>query len=421
MIYLNRVKNKLFLFLYGLAFLIRINLIGLISVSEICALSYFPFSIIKRFFRTIPVLKKIAITYLVLLLSFVLSDIVNGSDPADYLRGWAIMIFSFISFWFILSQIRENVRYFVFLLAGTFFTYFIWGGEGSDINLLLMEENTNYFKVRIMGFANPAVILISYCLCIRKHKLLALLTLFVYALICIVLDARSNSLVFFIALALLWFKFYRIKINRSFILIWLFFFMVISYMAYYYYVEQVLHHDFGGSNAQTQLSRATNPYNPFELLYQGRSDVFIVIEVIKDRPVLGYGSWSKISKELEMKLYINQFWREYAARGSEKGYIPSHSVLLTAWLWGGILAFLAILYLFYLFVKMSVSVYKRCDDMPILLIITPLFIEIIWHFCFSPFGHLRTSIPFILALVTVTYSQLPARMNTRKEPVNTYI
>jgi O-antigen ligase len=174
-------------------------------------------------------------------------------------------------------------------------------------------------------------------------------------------------------------------------------------------VDKVLNHGFGGQNAQIQLGKASNPYNPFELLYYGRNEVFIAMEAIVDRPFAGYGSYGSVSEEQEVELSINQLERDYT--GHEK-FIPAHSVVMTAWLWGGILGFAAILYLFFLFMKMGIRVYKQCTDETILIVIMPLFIGNIWHFLFSPFGHLRITTPFILALIAAVYGRLPVKSRT---------
>lgn len=407
------MKNKLLILFYGLTSSIRVSLIGQISIAEIIAFAYFPFSGIRVEFRKNSTLKKIIIAYSILLLSIIISDIINESDSIDFLRGWASIFFSFLSFWFFVGQMRNNVRNCIFYLAGLMIIKFLWGDGDSEVNLALQDENTNYFKSRIVGFVNPSILLLSYGLCVNKKKMLALLILFLYATFCILMDARSNSLTFFIASGLLFLKFYKIKIRRKMIVFWAIFFISIGYIAYYYYVDQVLYHGFGGSNTQKQLALASNPHNPVELIYYGRHEVFISIEAIMDRPVVGYGSWGKVSEEQEVELSINQLDREYV-KYDEKGFIPTHSVLSTAWLWGGILGFLAILYLFSLFIKMCIQVYKKNADMALLTVIVPVFIEAIWNFCFSPFGHLRTSIPFALALITVAYCRIHLRSEKQK-------
>lgn len=405
------MKNKLLLFLFGFFSTIRVSLIGQIGISEIIALLYLPFSQFRKLVRCYPILTPITISYTFLLLCLVLSDIINESELDEYLRGWACIIFSFISFWFIINQLHREVRYFVYYLIGLIIVSIFWGGTEIDIEVL--EENTNYFKQRIMVFSNPIVLLFSFFLCEKKYKQSALLVLFSYALLCIILDARSNSVAFFLSTLLLSLKLYKIKIHRQFLIFWLMLFISIGYLSYCYYVDQVLYHDFGGKNAQNQLHMTTNPYNPFELLYYGRMGTFIAVEAVKERPLWGYGSWAK---DPDGK------FAELAARWSDTdssrtvGYISSHSIVVTAWLWAGIGGGLAILYLLILLLKMGIKIYQRSTDMALLVVVMPLFFGIIWDFLFSPFGHLRITVPFVLAILTKSYYTLPRKIKHLNKP-----
>ncbi len=86
---------------------------------------------------------------------------------------------------------------------------------------------------------------------------------------------------------------------------------------------------------------------------------------------------------------------------ADVGYIPAHSILLTAWLWSGIIGFIAALLLYLLLIKLFLFVYKNEKRIYLLIIVTPLFVEMVWNFLFSPFGHLRETIPQIAAILIV--------------------
>ena len=394
------MKHKVFLLLYGLGIAVHVNIVGQLSLSEILAFVSMPFTKIRSLLTRYPVLIKIGIYYALLLVSLMLSDIANESSPEDYLRGWATVIFSVVSIFFLVSQLSKHPHYCVYYLMGCVIIYILWDGGDGNIDMSLMEENTNYFKARLMRFVNPAVLLLSYWLCNVKRSKYAVLLLFAYALFCIVVDARSNSLAYFTATLLLFIKLNKINITLGKAIFVGLVSLCLGYFAYIFYVDRVLYHDFGGQNAQKQLAMTKNPYNPFELLFIGRMDVFIAIEAIKDRPLIGYGSWGKDPDGKYQQL--SEEWSDRELTMIQP-YIKSHSVLFTAWLWGGLGGLIFILLILSTFIKMGVSVYKKLNHMGLLVIILPQFIEMIWHFLFSPFGYIRTLLPFISAFIIVCY------------------
>jgi hypothetical protein len=345
---------------------------------------------------------KTIVAYLILLVSLILSDLINESSPIDYLRGWASIIFSVISIIFLvrlLGNNSDNTKYYLIgIIISSILHKTLWSGDDTGIELEMIEENANYFKTRIMGFMNPTILVFSYYLSSIRQKQLPLLILFLYAILCIIMDARSNSLIFLIAAAILCFKTYRIRVRRGMVIFLSMIFLPIGYMLYCYYVDHVLYHDFGGKNSQNQLRQTKNPYNPLELLYYGRMDVFIAIEAVLDRPIIGYGSWGKDPDGKYAKIQAEWTDTEYLQK--EDRFIRGHSVIFTAWLWAGIGGLISILYIFVLFFRMGIFI-VRCGKPDILFIILPLFIEFVWHFLFSPFGYLRTTFPIIAALILV--------------------
>jgi O-antigen ligase len=218
-----------------------------------------------------------------------------------------------------------------------------------------------------------------------------------------IMDARSNGLIFIISSFILYLKTTKIKFTRARILSFSLASIIILYTGYVFYVNQVLNNNLGGTNARTQLSLASNPYNPFELLYYGRSQVFISLEAISERPILGYGSWAKdrtgefarFSAQLSNINYIP----------NDRYWIPSHSLILTTWLYSGIIGFLALVYLLFNLMKQAFITLKNREMNTLTPILTILTIDMIWNMFFSPFGLLRTSFPIFAALVIVSYRQ----------------
>ena len=400
-------KSKFYTFLYSFLTGVRINLVGQLYGSELLALVAFPILNKKNIFLKYPVILKVLFLYATLLVSLMFSDFYNETPSSDYLRGWASIVFSFISLFFLVvnfDKSTKNIVYFLFFYAISKLIF------GESVELQSYAEE-NYFKARIVGALNPLVLVFIYFLSLNKKTKLALFILFFYGLLNIVLDARSNSMSFFITFLLLLPKINKIKINRKKLVAPVFFALMLSYGMYVVYVNKVLSGEVGGSNAK-QLNLAENPYNPFELLYYGRAGTFISLDAIKERPLLGYGSWVK-DETGKYTLMMNSIMGVDKVR-EDVGYIPAHSILLTAWLWSGIIGFIAALCLYLLFIKLFLFVYKHEKRIYLLIIITPLFVEMVWNFFFSPFGHLRETIPQIAAILIVCSKDFYLKNNKNK-------
>ena len=79
------------------------------------------------------------------------------------------------------------------------------------------------------------------------------------------------------------------------------------------------------------------------------------------------------------------------------GVIPKHSVVLGSWMWGGIIGFIGILLIGLTMLRMFFITFRV--NFFLSPIISIYFVESIWHFLFSPIGHIRTSYPFVIALL----------------------
>lgn len=394
-------KNKFFLALYAATTIVFIDFIGRLMLAEIIALINLPFINIRKLVKKYEGLKIVLSALAVLLVALILSDIINKSASSDFLRGWSVIIFAMISTIFFVHHLSRNPNSVIYYLFALFMVRMIFG-EG-ELELSQWVQNTNYFKVRFVGFLNPAIMIIGYYLYKKDRTLLVNILFVLYGIVCMIMDARSNGLIFIISSFILYLKTTKIKFTRARILSFSLASIIILYTGYVFYVNQVLNNNLGGTNARTQLSLASNPYNPFELLYYGRSQVFISLEAISERPILGYGSWAKdrtgefarFSAQLSNINYIP----------NDRYWIPSHSLILTTWLYSGIIGFLALVYLLFNLMKQAFITLKNREMNTLTPILTILTIDMIWNMFFSPFGLLRTSFPIFAALVIVSYRQ----------------
>jgi hypothetical protein len=394
----------------GLLSKLRINLGGQLYGGEGFSLVLLPFIDFKKLFRQYTILKKILFCYVLMLTGLVLSDINNETIFLDYIRGWLNFVFSFISLIVLLelfSKNTKNLYYYLFFFA---LSNYLFGAYIGAENL--QEDNSNYFKVKFEPFLTPLIILLLTKINQKLGRPAMLFACFCAAVLYVVADARSVGLCFFISFIFLAIKFYKFRLKGANLIFVLITSLSVSYLAYIYYVNKIFEGEITGDNAR-QITKADNPYNPLQLLFYGRTEAFVSILAIQERPLLGFGSWAKDPygkyNKLSAKLAKSEYFDE-----NEVDLIPAHSMLVGAWVWGGVLTFIGIFYLFCIFIKLFIRIYKNSNTAQsknLLIVITPLFANLVWHFLFSPLQHVRISLPQVLAIMVVMSIQLNRKKN----------
>lgn len=394
-------KNNFFLAFYAATSGVFIELIGRLMLSEIIALLNLPFINFKKLFKKYEGLRVVLSSLTVFLSALIFSDIINKSAPVDFLRGWSLIIFTMISTVFFVHHLDKNINGVFYYLFVLFIVRMVFG-EG-NLELTEWEYNTNYFKVRFVGFLNPAIMLMGYYFFSKNKKTLANLLYLSFGLICMAFDARSNGLIFIISSFILYLKSSKLKVTRKRIIRSSIISIIILYIAYVIYVDQVLNNNFGGSNARIQLRMASNPYNPLELIYYGRSELLVLSQAILEKPLWGSGSWAKDQSRIYERIF------ESFVTSNKNNFpenINPHSIFLGTWFWGGIIGFIATLFMFYKLFKYFYYIYLNKNKYSLLPLIIVLTIDMIWAYFFSPIGSLRTSFPFFASILIVEFERL---------------
>lgn len=391
-------KSKLSLLIYSTTTRIIVDLVGKLMVAEIYALVLFPFTNFRRLFKENNELKLVVNILLGLLGVQIISDIFNNSSPLDFLRGWALISFSIISTIYLVNYLIININNVLYFLFGIMLVNLFFGN--GDLDLVLTEENTNYFKVRFVVFLDPAILIFSYYLFSKKYDRLTCLFLLVSGFIYLSFDARSGGIIYIISALILYVKVVKIRLTKIKIFFTALFISVILYVGFFFYVSQVLNYGFGGSNAINQLSKSQNPFNPFELLYYGRSEFVVLLQAGLDKPIFGHGSWGKDSNGHYAQLTSN-LMKELDIY--DTGYIRAHSILLGYWAYAGIGGLVLIIYLFYILFSYAAKVYMANFQFYTLPILVVLSVNMSWHLFFSPIGYLRIGFPLFASFVIVEY------------------
>lgn len=391
----------LIIILYNLFDMIRIPLIGQLKLNEIIVLLFLPFYYRSNEFTKYSLLGKITLALLALFVFQVVTDIfVVGSAPGDYLRGWSQTIISLVSVIFLFKILNGYKAITLFIIASAV-RLLISDPMGVDLN----SSEMTFFKFRLAPMITQILFAVAIFLHMKgKTKLIPVMFL-AFGLISLSMDSRSRGLIMILSAILLYLIYSDFKFRKAYLIGGLVILTITFQTMYIFYVNATLNGTLGGEHAREQLERIKNPYNPFNLLITGRGEAFAAIEAIKDAPLFGHGSWAKDETLKYYKIVLKYHGEEYNADKAkvEAGLIPSHSIFLGAWVNYGWFAFLAVVYLFYLLMKMAVSLIKNGQSMPIFPIFIPMTIAMIWMFLFSPFQHIRFTVPQTAAIFLTSY------------------
>lgn len=359
-----------------------------------------------------PMLKKILSAYVLWVFAIGLSDIVNGTPPFDSARHMATPIIGAASLVFAVSVLSRKPSALLTFLAATGIAKAMFGdaayGEtfaDQSLTWATIEANTNIFKVRIVPFLTPIAVLLA-CWVGRKSLLHASIVLVITSVGYFLLDTRAVGLLLFLSAIILILIHIGFRPRLNHFIIGAFLTIIVSYIFYVLYVNYTIEYNPQGHNGQ-QLLRLENPYNPFGLLLQGRSEWMVWPIAFLERPVFGWGSWAedKDGRFTLLRLVLS----EAGVSGSsiwnaERNYIPVHSLIGAAFVWSGLLGVIAALW--FLRILLSMGARLPFVNSYLLPAIAFLFIQVLWNYLFSPPQHVRLTFPIALASLILVTSPL---------------
>jgi len=137
------------------------------------------------------------------------------------------------------------------------------------------------------------------------------------------------------------------------------------------------------------------------LLLGGRPEIQVSLQAVKDSPIVGYGSWAQDPKYVEM-LFDMQLEQGLIDREDmleyESDLIPTHSHLMGAWVWAGILGGVFWFYILWLALRCIIRI--AISRPPLAPVYMAMAIGLVWGILFSPFG-LSVRVGDALVLVIV--------------------
>lgn len=381
---------------------IPVTLVGTFRFGELIMLALLPFyarSIMESLRN-----KEVAVLAIFGALWFtsqVFSDLYNSTPSTKFLRGWGNIILTVLNWLFYCGLYHRNYMRHVGALMGgvagglfgAFFLYYF--GDKSQVN------NDHLWDFYVSAWAFP---LFSFVAFVGYSKLpwLVIACGTVYGILGNLYGGRSDGLIvlastmFFVYL---WFKGRRHRgrlkhtlrngLILASVMITPFFFLYVSYAK-----QGIL-----GKTAKVQIDMTKNQYNPFEVLLMARNESVIALDAIYEKPLLGHGSWA--NPVHLRKLYLLKMREIYGARAPKAlshDVLPVHSVLLGAWVFGGLMGFVFwVVAIYKTFAATNqLLMFGSVAAISIAVVYLPYFC---WHVLFSPHAFGRFVWPASMAFL----------------------
>lgn len=394
--------RNLGILLFELGFGIKLNLIGVISVSELFLLIFVPLFVLPKVKWNEAVgVKQVTMAYSALLGFQILSEFMVGNNLSSALKGIAITVVSYLHFMFLIYYLARLKLLILVLVVAQMARAVVFGTdiEEQSIEDVMSGEGATYLKFYI----SPIVISFSLAMSmIFKYKNFALLHSLL-GIVLIVLGSRSSGgIALATGLVTYMFEHRVLTYNKKFIVMSLVLGCMIGYAFYVYYVNRVLSGEITSGNSR-QVFLCSNPYNPLELLMAGRSEVWIGWQAFMDNFWFGHGAWAYDSTGRYQRMMIALHGELSTFTRSQVSYhflIPSHSVLIGSGMMNGVFAFLSMGVIVVYFLRKGVLSFIHCDDRYKLVLVNSV-ISLFWTALFSPQSHFRLTMPVAFAIIFV--------------------
>ena len=402
----------IFVFLIPCVQFIHINLVGVLSGSDLMLLAAFLYLAFRKKLRLATPTSKVFVIFGSLwLVSQCVTDMVRHTAFADLARGWSMIGLTLSGFVVLCTlmygQPRRLVLYGWGLVAGNVLAFFI---SPSDYALGYPWK---------FGLAYPvtlAVLLFASRQKCRDPWKIALCV--AIGILNMGLGSRgTGGVCLAVALYLLFTRIMqrkaaantRVRVALKVALAASIVLGAAGIMwAYQYAATTGL---LGEEARQKYVSESSGQYG---ILLGGRGDVLGAFAAIYDSPILGHGSWAKdwsyiLAQQETMALLGYRDAGEISQEEVEGGVIPAHSHLLQAWVWAGIVGALFWAWVFVLTARMLMRIYPPA--VVLLPVMSFMALSLLWDILFSPFGATeRIIFPYDIVLLLTCAEMVPRKV-----------
>jgi O-antigen ligase len=329
-----------------------------------------------------------------------ITDILRGINFIEMAKGSSLILFTIFNLKLVYKLNRSYVGVVDNLVLGYALSYFVGA---------LIQPN-KYFESYPwkFGFAYGATILLFIFL--QKYfihnKIVLSSCLLIFVVINLALDARSLALIVLIAMGIYLLN-QLFKKSKVMAIVTLIASLILTPTIYTLYTSEASKGTFGLQIQQKYLDQSQNTKN---LFYGGRTDVLVGLSQVKENPIVGQGSYAKISANNREEIFEeiirnnpNLYPLLFTFR--EGRLIPIHSILFQFWVWYGIVGALPWLWCLYAVAWKLRKDFKTIRGVS--LINCYLMSLIVWDILFSPFGaDRRFSIPLYLISLLIGRSEV---------------
>ena len=371
---------------------------GTMNYGWVLAIVYtIAFIFASRLFK-IKEFRTISKYYLLLFLLQILAEYMSGNSFQNGVKGVAIDVVSYASFFFLVSLLIKNPKLIVWAIIGTIIRMLIFGKESeSSAEEALAGEDATYLKFYLGPLIVYVMLVISIFFRTKTFTYLYMLT----GLFFVVAGARSLGLITFLTGAFVFFSRFKKTNVTGMLKKYSVPLLLVFYGLYVFYASNVMNGNISAGN-NTQLKDAKNPFNPLDIIKYSRTDAWIAVAEFTDKPLWGYGSWTN-DPGLKYHLLMAKLTDQPINIGAYKGgvVLPAHSVIMGKAAYNGVFVAIITIVLIFFFVKRGFLLLNSNNNY--MFIIMYFLYSLVWHSLFSPVGHLRDSFPLFFAFMWVCW------------------
>jgi len=407
---------SIFLFLMPVLLNVRFDFVGSVAVGELVLVAATPWAL-PRMMGWIKV-RRVKFVLLLIALFFlaqIISDLYRGSDPYDYMRGWARLVvtsFSFVVLGALIQGDENRIRIFI---AGFALSSFLVYGGAVDVSLLTMAERFKY------GIGSAIVMFVFMGLGVaRVRSRLWLAIPFLLGLCAFFLNARSLAGIT-LATTVLAFVVSQPNYSKSLVNIRTIRFCaggLVAAIGLLYAYEFSASAGYFGDTAKEKYLQQSDRTGSFSIL-SGRDEMYYTLPKIIDSPIVGWGSWHRdlpyvLQRTMEMGHSENA--SKYIAE-SRMGLVPAHSHIFGGWMEAGIMGGVFWVYVLFLLFRVIMSgAFNQVEGIECLVLY--VLVNFTWDIFFSPYaGERRMWTGFLLALIVIVLDKHERRVASRNSPL----
>ena len=379
---MNLYPTQIFLFLIGFLVFYRINLVGMLTFSEVITLGYFMLRWREVVNWTLQdgILRTILRAWLIYLIMQICSDMLNDTLPSDYMRGWARLIFFAV-----------NISVIAFLSGlqldrmAAFFA-----GYAASLLLASFQERNEFLSDWKFGYGPAVTMAVALLIGLSRSEKVNRFGGMAFVLLGIIhLQSNARSLggiTLLIGLLSLLATYFRENLRDGGLISVKFVLPVLIALIGIYQLYTI------GASSGWLGEKSRDKYEMQtaggrNILSGGRMEYTIAIPAIMEAPFLGYGSWARHPEYVKKYIYINgidpnTYDAEYLM---DLGTIPTHSHILGSWAEAGIAGGIFWILILWLALRTFYRMLGH-DRLPYRVFLLFMLVFFIWDILFSPFG-----------------------------------